>query len=236
MPLKLVVLTLITSFILANNTICAQSFLSDSVINDTLFLTKTSRQVIYIAPLKVKDSLLKSMSDFHINSHDSAELQSLGIDLEKINNNNIDTSIIPLNWLPLYYYNGKYYLYYRCDDTKIFNISIQSSMLVEWYMYGVTTKLISSIKKEDDKTYLLKIKNEGNIPSICTLYAFHTVGENENMTIVESFCQTKESRKALYTSLENAPQFDIIVNDCRYGKNDGINFDSIDFDMLLHNK
>ncbi|WP_346984098.1 hypothetical protein [Chryseobacterium sp. POE27] len=119
-------------FLLFYTISCSQS-------KETIFIKKNKYQKVYI--LQDKNSkeynLLIDFSNFNTNVKTS-KLESLGINSK---------------WLPLYKYNGKYYLYIPCDeinDRKYLiddnNIQIQSS--------EVENYIINSIKKEQKNVFI----------------------------------------------------------------------------------
>ena len=69
---------------------------------------------------------------------------------------------LPKEWLPLYQYKKKYYLYAPSDWGNVNKKLLSNAGLISWNMEGCSFDSLKLVKKISSNGFLLKIKNASN--------------------------------------------------------------------------
>jgi hypothetical protein len=174
--------------------------------NDTIFIKKDSYQSIYIINNK-KSELYNSLvnyTDFNVNRN-KQKIKSI-----KLNS----------KWLPLYKYEGKYYLYTPCDEINNITYVIDDSN-IQIKSSEVTDFSISSIKRKKENI-IIKYR-EPNFKSETIL----TIKPINKKNGIYKFITRKKNFKYEFMMLEanQYKNYDIIVNNCINSKVSEFKFD-----------
>jgi hypothetical protein len=207
---------------------------------DTVYLEKHERwdtlengerflqfQRIYIETnRKAKDYAW--ISDFSMNPADT-NWYSEYFRENKIVLKKVDTRGLPRQWLPLYPYKDRYYLYNPCDGNMLDAWEINESLLTGRGMEPVPFPL-ESIQKIDYNTYSIRSINLNSKPQVQGINIYF-IDQEKGIAIWEIKTGTSV-RYGLYVPKEKMRNFDIIVNHTseKYGE---FEFDEPDISRLL---
>lgn len=139
---------------------------------------------------------------------------------------------IPKNWIPVYTYQEQYYLYAPSDWGNAGKRMINDSAFVFWYMDGPMPFPLTSIKHEENGSLSLEMFEPFQGELTTKRITIHTIDPNNGLSLFEYMNEPEEYRFRLYVPVENAKQFDMIVNYCNNRKQLEFEFDDIDFDKL----
>lgn len=139
---------------------------------------------------------------------------------------------LPRNWLPLFQHEGRFVLYAPSDHGNARKRIINDTAFVFWYMDGPTPIPIQGIHHTNPKTTeldLLPLNDQWPKSEKLIVHLLDTV---PMMAVFEFTNEPTEHRYSLYTPVESAIEFDMVVN---YSNNKRLEFEfeRIDYTMLL---
>jgi len=142
---------------------------------------------------------------------------------------------LPKEWIPLYAYKGKYYVYIPMEAGELGRKIITDSTLIYWFMDGRYPERIQSFKKTGKNVWNFQIHSpyidQKNVQII-----IHIIDPINQIAIWENTGYHGNGRYELYIPKNKAKNFDVIVNECKQGKLGEFNFDSVDYRSLLKSK
>jgi hypothetical protein len=150
---------------------------------------------------------------------------------------NID-HLLRKNWLPLYQYKGKLYLYSPCDGGNSNKRTITDSTLIFWYLEGPYPYIIKSFNKVSDGKYQITsidaFNNEDvNFKPEDLVIEFD---DTRNIAIWKYGSLHKEDYVyRIFVPLEYATKFELIVNYCPQNKHGEFEFEKIDIQKVFNN-
>lgn len=142
-----------------------------------------------------------------------------------------DTSVLPDEWLPLYQYQGNYFIYKpgEADDKRIINDSV-----IVYYHHEALICVIDKFDRISSRHYKIQTHNNygiySNIPDNLDLYIIDPV----NNIAVWKY-RIKDDSPPVYSLLvakQNAKAFPLVVNEANEGPHE-FEFDPVDFKKLL---
>ncbi len=140
---------------------------------------------------------------------------------------------LPKEWLPLYQYKNKFYLYYPSEAGNMGRRFITGSTLVYWYMDGPYPYPIQTIRKINAHTWYVKARDYIVTRGTKQLI-IHIIDPTNNIAVWEDTSIKGEGRYELYVPKENAGNFDMIVNFCKENKTAEFLFDKPNYKALLN--
>lgn len=184
-----------------------------------------------------RDPLRLGAMDFNPDSNERSEYKANYRQAKKYYPHkfkSFDLHSLPRQWVPLYLYKGKYYLYVPSEWGFLDRRTITDSAIVYWPMDGPTPFPIVDAKKTDATTYEFKTHSayENKFDGV----KIHIVYPNNEMAVWELPRDTSAYRYQLFVPLAQAGNFDIIINYSRDHKTGEFNFDKIDYAALLKRK
>lgn len=214
--------------------------LSNQKMDDTTFIlremTKTFYHAIYIEKNR-QSKFYQRLTNFSFNKYDkeSFEMNYNSIK-EKFTNKlkKFNRSGLPTEWVPLYRYKDKYYLYAPSDWGNAGRRIITDSTLVYWYMDGPYPMPLTSFRKVNDNKYNLTSFTLQNTENGSNQLIIHIIDGKNKIAVWESPTEVKEYCYTIYVPKENAKNFDMIVNYCEEMKQMEFDFDTIDYKKLLN--
>jgi hypothetical protein len=133
-------------------------------------------------------------------------------------------------WLPVYKYKHKYYLYYPGDTGLENRKMITDSTICYSNMDGWFPEQMLSVKQPDKKTWTFGISSFGRAKSTLTI---HIIDGKTQLAVWEDGGIGRPDRYGLYIPREYAAKFDMIVNYTNGDLPDEIEFDKINYNALL---
>jgi hypothetical protein len=224
---------------------CGNDPVSDKGKNttDTIFLKQpvadSFYSIFYIEKNRESDHY-KFLADFSFNQYENLDEYNKALLEKNIHVKKFDTYGLPVEWVPLNLYKGKYYLYVPSDAGNLGRRILNDSLLIFWFMDGPSPNVLSSVKKINETTYTIHSMNklfdgEGYVnPEILNIYIIDKI----NKIAVWEYKSKKEKtfNYSLYIPKENIKNYDLIVSYCDTGKQSEFEFDQPDFASLLHKK
>jgi len=209
-------------------------------LNDTIFvyrkITKEFYHAIYINKNR-KTIEYKWLSDF---SFDENELQTYKayfknyIEKQDGIYKKVNATELPKNWIPIYQYQNKFYLYGPSDWGNADKRIINDSSFVIWYMDGPVPIPLISVKQDSNK-YLLEMKGYFNKVDKKQRLVIHQIDQKTKLSVFEFLDNSEKYRYQLYVPKESINHFDMIVNYCEHQKQLEFKFDEINFKALIKN-
>ncbi len=210
---------------------------------DTIFLQrdlstgiKTLYHAVYIDTNR-NSIFYKELADFSFDKYENMDeynkqLKEKGIHLHKVT-----TPGLPVEWVPLYLYKNKYYVYSPSDKGELNRRILNDSLLIFWSIEGPIPYVLLSVKKVNEQTYTVHTKDvfvqAGDFfrPEIVNIYM---IDPEKKIAVWEyKSLNQKEYTYELYIARESIQKFDMIVNYCKTDKMSEFNFDTPDFTKLL---
>jgi uncharacterized protein (UPF0333 family) len=136
-------------------------------------------------------------------------------------------------WMPLYKYKGKYYIYSPSEWGNIDRRILTDSTLIYWSMESPTPAPFQVVKKINQHTYFIQSKAFYLDEKPFSKLTIHIIDVKKNITIWESTLSNGSKHYGLYVARQNAANFDMIVNYCNEHKVMEFQFDQIDYLALL---
>ncbi|MDD3039140.1 hypothetical protein [Bacteroides sp.] len=213
------------------------------VENDTTFLLKKYysgfTQSIYIE--KDKESRpYKRLLNFTMSNYDIDQYNELVEIYTKKNLGPLKTHNLfnlPGNWVPLYLYQGEYYLYSPSEGGLNGRRQINDSTLICNYIDGPYPYIINSVKQPSPAIYHIStLESYSNTdllrkPSDLYIYMIDPVNE---IAVWQYTANDGKPSYTLYVSENKARNFNMIVWNTPYEKEfDEFEFDQIDFKKLI---
>lgn len=202
---------------------------------DTVFLyqekTAYSRQAIYIDPSNTSKRY-EQMSMFNLTDYDR-ELFDLSYKLLTNNKPDVFRKValqgLPTQWMPLYPYKQKFYLYAPCEWGYLGQRILSDSALIAKYSDGATPYPLESIEKVKPNKYQLKLVENGDERyKDCMIHVLDTVSF---LSLWEYLNVDGQARYQLYIPKESMKKYQIIVNQCNE-ETDEFSFDEMNYDSL----
>lgn len=140
---------------------------------------------------------------------------------------------LPKEWMPLYLYKGKYYIYYPSEWGEIGRRMITDSTLVYWSMDTPEPEPIQAAEKINEHTFYIRSKAFFIPHPPVSKLIIHIIDVKNGVAVWEDTSLSGNDRYGLYVSKQKARNFDMIVNYCREYKVDEFQFDKINHPALL---
>jgi hypothetical protein len=207
--------------------------------SDTTFLLKErdkkSYHIVYIE--RNRESIFyKNLLDFSItNKFDLKEYKENNIRVKKENPAPFkvyDLKDLPKEWMPIYRYKNKYYIYNPAEWGSIDRRVITDSTIMFWSMEAPERQPFINAKRIGKDTYQLKFHSLYPDTVIKNI-TIHIIDPKNKIAVWEDLTEAPQYRYGLYVPRENAANFDLIVNYCEQHKTDEFEFDKIDYKALL---
>jgi hypothetical protein len=139
---------------------------------------------------------------------------------------------LPREWVPLYRYKGKYYIYSPSEAGNICRMIITDSTIVYWGMEGPTPEPIFQALKVKPNTWYVR-SGAFYINSKDSRLTIHLIDPVNKIAVWEDASQPIGTRYNLYVAREKARNFDMVVNYCKENKEMEFMFDKINYPLLL---
>ncbi|MFA6247086.1 MAG: hypothetical protein WC615_09095 [Mucilaginibacter sp.] len=205
---------------------------------DTTFLLKEAKKGFYHAVFIEKNresKVYKRLLDFKYDHYDSIAYNEnykiLKVKFKKPLKK-YDVASLGQDWLPLYAYKGKYYLYAPSDWGNTGRRRLTDSTLTYWSIDGPDLKPLLNFKKLSESKYTLtsqpfyQFVKKSNI----NIYIIDT---KNKVAVWEDTALPADYRYGLYVPLQYAQNFDMVHNYCKTDKMPEFVFDKIDFKALI---
>jgi hypothetical protein len=206
---------------------------------DTIFLLKERDRgyyhIVYIEKNR-KSTWYKNLLDFKMYYGDSDEyhdnLDGLKAHFQSFKKCRLEG--LPKEWLPLYRYKGKYYIYYPSEWGMVDREVLTDSTLINWTIEGPEPMAIASAKRIKTNTWYLDSHYFYDGKLHLKKIKVHVVNTANQMAVWEYPDESGPYRYELYIPRASAAKFDMVVNYCAQGKMaEFFMFDKIDYKALL---
>lgn len=195
----------ILCFIFLLTSLSAFKMAAQIINKDTIFLLNEKSQKVYIEPNKNSEhyTFFKTFeSEIKTNKKSSKN--------EK--------------WIPIYSYNGAYYLYVPCDSGYNRRIELtEKKLTVE--DFESSTYEIRKINSASKEVFTFLYEDYGGNKA----YLEYTIFDKQKGIAIFKF----ENRYSLMINEKNLKDFPIIVNECKFEKVKEFTFDEPDYKQLL---
>lgn len=203
--------------------------------DDTTFLLKEVgkdyRHIIYVEKNR-QSTFYTKLLDFKMDEHDRNDYIQNCRDFDKDLRKPVKKFRLrglPRQWLPVYKYEHKYYLYYPGDTGVENRKMITDSTICYSNMDGWFPQQILSVKNPDNKSWTFGMFENADKLTL-------TIDIIDNKTKLAVWSDNRASGPygyGLYVPREYAAKFDMIVNYTNGDLPDEFEFDKIDFKALL---
>jgi len=138
---------------------------------------------------------------------------------------------LPSQWIPIYLYHNRYYLYHPSEDGNKDRRIITDSTVVYWSMESPYPEVLK-LQHHSGNTYVFKTSHymQGQPASKLVIHIIDPVNQ---IAVWEDASQSGAYHYGLYISREKARNLDMIVNYCRQSKAPEFQFDRINYASLL---
>ncbi|WP_295668367.1 hypothetical protein [uncultured Mucilaginibacter sp.] len=205
--------------------------------SDTIFLMrergKDFYHIIYVEKNR-KSAFYTKLLDFKMDKNDTNAYIQNCRDFDK----NLHKPVrkfrfggLARQWLPVYKYKNKYYLYYPGDTGLENRKLITDSTICYMNMEGYFPQQILSVKNPDSKTWTFGMFEN----AISLTLNIHIIDNKTKLAVWEDNRASGPYGYGLYVPREYAAKFDMIVNYTNGDLPDEFKFDKIDFKALLKN-
>jgi hypothetical protein len=143
-----------------------------------------------------------------------------------------DLGGLPQQWLPLYSYKGKYYLYSPSDFGNAGRRILTDSTIVYWSMEGPEPGPLLDFKKVTDNKYTLKAPPFYQFVKNSTINIY-IIDPKNRVAVWEDTALPNDYKYGLYVPVQYARNFELVNNFCKTDKMPEFNFDKIDFKALI---
>lgn len=212
-------------------------------INDTQFLERVIADTpypfyhaVYIDSNRNADNY-NFITDFSFTTSENLDYYLNDFKKRKIRMTPIASPDLPNEWIPLYLYKNKYYVYEPSEAGALCRRILNDSLLVFWFMDGPMPYVVRSITKTGKQSWQVQTKDyiiqeEGYVrPEILHIYMIDPV---KKIAVWEYKSQNgKQYNYELVVAKESAKEFDIIINYCATNKMLEFEFDQPDFARLV---
>ncbi len=137
------------------------------------------------------------------------------------------------NWLPLYVYKGKYYVYFPSEWGEVGKRIFTDSTIIDWTIEGPYPTAITSYKKSGKNLWSISTRNYFDGKPHNKRMLIHLIGGERKMAVWEYPDEKGHSRYELFIPMDGAPKYDMVVNYCEQSRMGEFAFDKIDFEKLL---
>lgn len=179
------------------------NYLFSQTINDTLFFSKKSGNNIYLEP-DFKSKYYKLLFYFEKSS-----------------------KTLNQNWLPVYLFKNKYYLYYSCDESFNQKISF-NNQTIKFFAFETNTYNVNSITIKNKNIDLKFFKNKKQIQKLEILY----LKKPANLALFKRYVNGQFIFQ-LMINVKKANKLPLIVNDCKLFKSKEFLFEAINFRKII---
>jgi hypothetical protein len=207
-------------------------------VADTVFLEKEHKKNYYHAVFIEKNRASKSykgLLNFAFDHNDSVAFNEY-LKILKVRDHKplkkYSVAALPKEWLPLYLYKGKYYLYEPSNSGNTGRRILTDSTLTYWNTDGPEPKPLLDFKKAGQHRYSLR-----SLPyyqfvkkSVINIYV---IDPAKKLAVWEDTSLPADYRYGLYVPKEYAKQYDLVSTYCSTGKTTEFKFDKIDFKSLI---
>jgi hypothetical protein len=213
--------------------------LMDTFLRDTFFLSRDffdgAYHAIYIEKNR-KSRAYDWLFNFDLSKSDMKSIQQAAKQVQTPVSH-FDLQGLPHDWLPLYAYHGKYYLYGPSDWGSTNRRSIQDSLILFWYMDGPYPYFLTKVQRKGN-VWLLESNDAWNNEDVIAKpeqLEIHLIDEEKQVAVwAYKKAGVSEFRYRLFVAKEKAHAFDMIVNYCDEMKQMEFNgFDDIDYKRLI---
>jgi hypothetical protein len=217
---------------------------STDVQTDTIFISREKGKdyyhKVYIEQNR-QSPFYKELTDFKMDKFELDEYEENCRELKKrfpapLKKFNLQG--LPKEWIPLYKYKGKYYVYYPSEEGNEGRRIITDSTMVYWFMDGPRPEPFLNAKRIQENIWYLSINSYfknmtafKNRPDAKLI--IHIIDPKNKIAVWEDKSQPVDERYELYIPKEYAGNFDMVVNYCLQSKTGEFQFDTIDYAALL---
>ncbi len=192
---------------------------------DTLFAdTLRTRIYIYIDPSR-SSRYYNAICDFSVDKEEFRSYYAVPSKKKKVPND------LPREWIPLYLYNGDYYLYAPCEWV-IDKYKITDSVLISYgWMDGDYGFSYEKIIRHSDSFYSIDGIEDKPFAAWSAI-AIYIIDNQQGLAVFEYKYEDRTSRYGLKVRADKARQFPIIIHDCKW-KQLEYEFEEPDYEALL---
>jgi hypothetical protein len=141
---------------------------------------------------------------------------------------------LPKEWIPLYLYKGKYYIYYPMEAGELGRRIITDSTMIYWFNDGKYPLRLQSVKQTGKTNWQFRIKSphlDSYKKSVWII--IHIIDPINQIAVWENSGEQGLYRYDLYIPKSKAKNFDVVVSKYAEGKLEEFNFDPVDYKALL---
>lgn len=207
-------------------------------VADTVFLEKEHKGNFYHAVFIEKNRAAKSFKgllNFSYDHNDSIAFNEY-LKILKVRNHaplkKYSIATVPAEWLPLYLYKGKYYLYEPSNSGNTGRRALTDSTLTYWNTDGPEPKPLLDFKKTGKQRYSLRSLPYYQFVKKSTINIY-IIDPAKNLAVWEDTSLPADYRYGLYVPKEHAKEYDLVSTYCSTGKSTEFKFDKIDFKSLI---
>jgi hypothetical protein len=207
--------------------------------SDTIFIEREKTKDYYCKTYieKNRESILyEQLIDF---SMENWEKERYSYGLKELKKNRLHVlkkyklTGLPREWLPLYRYKGKYYVYSPGEEGTEGRRFLTDSTMVYWFGDEVSPQPILSAQAVNLQTWYLNIRSYFEQRRNSKLI-IHIIDPKTKIAVWEDDNQPDADRYELYIPKESVKDFDMIVSRCDNIKTAPFgSFDQIDYKALL---
>ena len=201
---------------------------------DTVILDRFQREedeaIVFIEPNPLSTYYM-ALSDFTFNTRNQEAYNADKKDFKPIKKD--ISHNLPTHWLPLKSYNNNYYLYKPSDWGNLGRRIINHEAFVYWYMDGPMAYQIENVKEINEQKIELTVKYWYFDHSEKII--IHILDPITQLAVFEFETGERKYKYQLYTPVESAPLYGIIVNYSPSFKNMEFPSEVIDYTSLLKN-
>ncbi|MBS1530910.1 MAG: hypothetical protein JSU01_11415 [Bacteroidetes bacterium] len=216
---------------------------STNVNIDTIFISKDQYHRVYIEQNR-RSPLYTELMDFKMDKSELDEYKGNYRDLKKhfpAPLTKYDLQGLSREWIPLYKYKGKYYIYSPSEEGNEGRRIITDSTMVYWFMDGPNPQPLLGVRRVKGNTWYLNVnsyfKNISGFPNRPDAkLIIHIIDPKNKIAVWEDKSQPQADRYELLISKDYAKNFDMIVNRSIQTKVPEFQFDKIDYAALLKNR
>ena len=118
---------------------------------------------------------------------------------------------IQQEWLLLYKYKNKYYLYSPSDWGNVGRKIIADSGLIEWSIEGPVLAKLVEVKKINERKFILMVQDPSLLKTKIVIYI---IDRSRKIAVWKYIRKNKVTEYRLCVAREEAANFDLIVNHC----------------------
>lgn len=207
---------------------------------DTIFISRDYYHKVYVEQNR-QSPFYSNLMDFKMDKSELDEYKGNYRSLKKdfpAPLTKYDLQGLPKEWIPLYKYKGKYYVYSPSEEGNEGRRIITDSTMVYWFMDGPNPQPLLSVKRIKENIWYLNVnsyfKHINGFPDRPDAkLIIHIIDPKNKIAIWEDKNQPETDRYELYIPKACAQDFDMIVNRSLQTKVPEFQFDKIDYNALL---